>query len=298
MTPILQPALAPAFLIYLMTDYWPLCVIMVLSLIPMWRWIKHRALGRLDTRPRFQRRFLKFKSVLALKTLAFYTYKILIPQKEFMYQTFVQSYGTDIRETRKALKFDKWAYGGLFILALLIYCLFIPSLNVGAWWYLIFCLPYLNLITWHQHNNTRYAVLPSIGLFYVVSYYLPLWAVMIWAVLFYVKFVMSMRQYTCGTELMQHHFDDNPDAIGPYVASTRHFIQQGDRQQALHIVSVGLSKHPESYGLWHLYCACGPSNWRDAVKKMEELLPYQTFKAKKDIRNGLEKMKCKLRKMK
>lgn len=285
-----QASALPSFVLYVITGQWIISAGMTLlcALVFTGFWPTYKS--RLRKKPNAIKRFYNQKLMVATRTLGYYVWKFLVPQREFMYPVFLQGYGTDSRETLKAFKADKWFYFGLLALVLMTAGLFYAPTQIGCFWFLLFMAPYSNLITLHQPNNTRYAILPAIGLYAAVSQLLPIWFVVGWLVAALGYFCLSMVQCKSQEDLFQYHFDHCPDSITPYIVMGRHYLKIGRDVEALRVIQAGLDRHPESWGLWYLVGLCRPQNFEVVERKLSEILPFQTFAKREEVEKSFNRL--------
>lgn len=100
------------------------------------------------------------KVIVALKSLAYYTYLCLFPKRLGLYHTFFYHY------SEKTEQEDRWFWMGL-VLALGALGGAIWGSNIvrlGILWYIAYLVIFLNWITIHQFVSERYVYIPNIGL--------------------------------------------------------------------------------------------------------------------------------------
>ena len=113
-------------------------------------------------RPKFR------KIVVALKTLLYYLKMTLWPDKLGLYHKWGTVYDENIERE------DKMMLGGLVALIGLVTWAVLggPIVLLGIFWFFAFICIFLNWITIQQFVTERYLMIPAIGLYLVVAYYL------------------------------------------------------------------------------------------------------------------------------
>lgn len=280
----------PALFLYMATGYWYLSFACLLMLAVFWKKIFIILKNKLETKPKIFRVWRSQKIVLVFKTLGYFVYKLCVPQRIFMYEKYLQKYGSDTRETKKAFRVDRFLYLGLFVFICSIMCLFFENTRLGSWWFIIFIFPFLNIYTAHQFNNSRYAVTAGIGLFAVLGNLLPLWLCIVYASCLYVYYVYSLEQFRCDIDMYDYHFHYDREIVNPYVIMARHYISTNEIKNAADILRVGLSIYPQDYGFLHLMCLCDKPNAKMYIEKLKSLKDYQTFTSKDKIEILIKKL--------
>jgi hypothetical protein len=281
----------PSIFLYLFTPYWYLSGFSIIGIF-FWNWrFKRVYTSKKKKMPRNLYLFHRAKVIPFFKTMAYFFYRAFVPQFVFMYESWFQSYGVDKEQTRKMFAKDSWFYGGiicsLFVIAGIIY----PPTRNTSWWFLIFFMPYSNLVTNHQHNNLRYAVLPMIGLYAAAATIFPWWIFVPTIVGNFACYVMSMRQFVNDIELYNFHFKYSPKSIAPYFIVGQHCVKTGDANQAEHMAKSGLKMNPNHYGLLMVLAHIGNSARDGVLKKMESLKRDQIFKRQKALNIQLNELK-------
>lgn len=280
-----------AALMYLSTgNPMPSIICVVLAVFNI-KALKRRYRGRSRKQPRFLYTFHRAKVVLFFKTLAYFFYRLIVPRPVFMYEDWFQSYGVDKEQTRGFFKKDGWFYAGILCALLCLAGLWYEGTRFATWWFIIFFVPYSNVVTNHQHNHTRYMVLPGIGFYAAVSSVLPWWCFVPVIGANFCYTIMSMRQFIDDASLYNFHFDHSPKSIAPYFIVSQHCVKSGDAKQAENIAQAGLKHSPKHYGL-HIVLAHIENGFRKQVIERMELMKHdQIFQRKRYLNDQLNRLK-------
>lgn len=276
---------------YIITTNWWISLGCAIFAVLFINEFKRHYRNRSKKMPRMLYIFHRAKVIPFFKTLSFYFYRLLVPRLVFMYEDWFQSYGVDKNSTRKFFKKDGWFYGGIVCALLCLAGLWYEGTRFATWWFIIFFIPYSNIVTNHQHNNLRYAVLPGIGFYAALSAVLP-WCMFIPLIAGnFICLVWSMRQFTNDIELYNFHFNHSPRSVAPYFIVGQHCVKSGDAAQAENLAKAGLKHSPNHYGLLTVLAHIGIKERDEVLKRMESLIPEQIFKRKKFLNDQLTQLK-------
>lgn len=278
-----QVSAVPAILL---TPFW--------AFAPLFYWplrTKIKLYGlRVKGRARIQKVFRWFKLIGMVKTLSYFVYRTLVPQRIFMYESWFQSYGSHKVATREFFKKDKWFYSGFVLVLLLICGLFYEPTRLGCWWFLIFYAPFSNVVTAFQHNNTRYMILPAIGLWIVLAQVMPLWLCCVYASFQFMYMAMSVRMFMGNEEFYNYHFDHSPRSIAPYYIMAKHFASRGNYKEALAMLRRLFDLVPYHFGGLLLLLGMPVDDKNNLAKKALEELSNQTFSNRKELKSQIKNL--------
>lgn len=280
-----------AGLMYAVTGHWWISAGCVLISLAFMKDFKHHYKSRSKKQPRMLYTFHRAKIIPFFKTLAFYFYRLLVPRLAFMYEDWFQSYGVDKDSTRGFFKKDEWFYGGIICALVVVAGVWFEATRFASWWFIIFFLPYSNIVTNHQHNNLRYAVLPGIGFYAALSAVIPWWMFIPLIAGNFICMVWSMRQFTNDVELYNFHFNHSPRSVAPYFIVGQHCVKSGDAAQAEHLAKAGLKHSPNHYGLLTVLAHIGNAGRDHVLKRMEFLKREQIFRRQKFLNGQLNQLK-------
>jgi hypothetical protein len=104
------------------------------------------------------------KLIIVFKTLGYYFILCLFPTKLGMCHEYLSTFGLTKKETDKYMKLDLFFFIGIaVVLATLI------TRQFGLVWFLVFALPWLNMVVISHLISERYIYLSNIGLMYLLS---------------------------------------------------------------------------------------------------------------------------------
>ncbi len=238
------------------------------------------------------------KVIVVIKTLGYFVYNTIVPQRAFMYSGFMQQLGSTTYGTRRALKKDKMFWFGFVCLLSLPLLVWNEPTRFGAFWFVLFFIPYSNIIILHQFNNVRYALLPAIGIYYMMAAVLPWQGLLVFTALNVTKLIVSMEQFMCDEFMYRYHFDHRPKTIAPYLIMGKHYVSQGQHSPAIEVLREGLKHHPRHWGMMLILSACGTSDQGHILKRLEVEMPCQTFATQEKLRQDLDHMKGMIRRAK
>lgn len=129
---------------------------------------------RRKTVPARMGKFNPGKLVLVFKTIAYYTFLCLVPDRVGMCHSYLHTFGLTDEETKPWYKPDKFFYTGIALVAALIAGVVVlpKTMMFGAIWFAVFLAQWCNFIVINHPVAERYAYMANVGLMLFIAQFL------------------------------------------------------------------------------------------------------------------------------
>lgn len=221
----------------------------------MWDWFKSRYM-QVDGSPvsKFEWR----KLVVAIKTVAYYAMRIIVPSRPLMWHGFLSYYGLTEKGYARELKMDTRFWCSLVFLCGLLVVGMIGGrpAGFGIMWYFLGIAPWSNIITVTAPTADRYCYLPSIGLLYAVVhtlYGLGVSPFGWWLVVAYSTVTsMTLFHYKNIRTFLDYHIHTEPCNYMPVMLTIGRGILHGEMGRTLGYVLTALEKFGDVSNILHV----------------------------------------------
>ena len=245
-------------LILLFTDYWVIPIIgMVFAFVFARKPTILKFKGRMKdyAKGNEYQRVTPKKIVLYVKSLGFYFWHTLIPNKPRMYHEFMYYFSRYESENKRGYSLNFDFFKGLSVVAFIGYELIVNQ-NIWALWWLVFISQYSNIVTVTQNVADRYCSLSGIGLMMILSKYLtalpsPYMETVTGVIFtFYIlRYIPLFKAYRSIEDYHLYHVRIQPDGVESRALLSDLYLRNKDAYRAFALIKDGLRYRPTDFKL-------------------------------------------------
>lgn len=252
LTPLFQVSAVAAPLLYLLTDYWYVSLTCLIFPLLFGKFIINKFFSRFSDKLKGSEmtRISPQKAILMVKTFGYYFWHIVFPLKVSFYPDFYQTFGITKTGNKETFSIDyKFWFGVLAIVASATLAFFYPFY---MFWFVVFILPFCNLVTITQLVADRYTAIASIGLLMAIASALSghIWLFALLAGMYAVKAFSAQNMYRNIDDFYLYHIYNSPKSILPIIYYSKACIGGGMLYHAYVALRRGLIYQPKDMRLF------------------------------------------------
>lgn len=245
----------PSFLFFASTGNFIMAAVCVVFILIQFNKIKKNVTDKMNMEMFKEDKAIKpQKIILALKTFGFYTTLYIIPFRNTFYHSYLQSLsGSGI--ARGYTINDRFFWLGLSYILGAGYFLYINGLNhigsMGIIWWVVFILPFLNILRMQQEISERYTYLPGVGLSLLLAsqIYMHPVAVAVFITAYAIRTWFLIDMYQDDYYLVENSCMNDPSAWFAWHMRAMKRWDAGSRMEALTLWVMAWRISPKEFKL-------------------------------------------------
>lgn len=195
------------------------------------------------------------KSIIYVKSLGFYFFHTIFPNKPRMYHKFLYYFSRNKEGNEEGYSFNFEFYKGLAVVLFVGYEMIFQH-NIWALWWLVFVTPWSNIIQVTQPVADRYCTLSGIGLMVILVKYVEMLpspykeCTYTAIILFYfLRYAPLFDAYKSQEYFHNYHIALQPDAVESRSLKATRYLRVKDPMTAFAIIKEGLRFRPNDFKL-------------------------------------------------
>lgn len=199
------------------------------------------------------------KLILYVKSIGFYFWHTLIPNKPRMYHEFLYYFSRYEKDIKEGYSFNFEFFKGMAALSFICYELFVNQ-NIWAAWFLVFISQYCNIVTVTQNCADRYCSLAGIGLMAILAKYLAFLpspyfesAVAVIFTFYILRYLPLFRAYRSIEDFHLYHIRIDPSGVESRALQAANYMQGRDPFRAFALIKDGLRYRPKDFKLLFVF---------------------------------------------
>ena len=248
-----------AFPILMLATKWWYLVVPSIALLSVIGW--KRIYGRFKSRRKdFHKdnelqKIKPQKIVIYIKSLGFYFFHTIFPNKPRMYHEFLYYFSRYPSEVKRGYSLNFEFFKGLAVFIFIMYEIFIQN-NIWAAWWIVFISQWCGICTVTQNVADRYCSLAGVGLMVILSKYLNMLpypymqiAYTFFFTFYVIRYLPLFWAYKNIDNFHQYHINIQPDAVESRTLQAVRYMRLGDPFTAFAILKKGLYYRPKDFKL-------------------------------------------------